>query len=159
MIVGLGIPFAVYGIFQSSVIWDFGLLLVIGAFLTFIFVGLAFVIALSNDHKIKGFGYAILTWLFLAIIYDGIFLILLMVFNEYPLDTFSLVATAFNPIDLSRILILLKLDISALLGYTGALFQQFFGTGLGIFASFSILVLWVVFPILLIVRISRKKDF
>jgi len=29
-------------------------------------------------------------------------------------------------IDLSRIMILLKLDISALLGYTGALFQNFF---------------------------------
>lgn len=31
----------------------------------------------------------------------------------------------FNPIDLSRVLILLKLDISALLGYTGAVFNNF----------------------------------
>lgn len=68
-------------------------------------------------------------WLFLAVIYDGLFLISLIVFNEYPLDKFSLAATMFNPLD-SRILILLKLDISVLLGYTGAVFKDFFGTAM-----------------------------
>ncbi len=65
-----------------------------------------------NENKIKGFGYAILMWLFFAVIYDGLFLISLVVFNEYPLEKFSLIATMSNPIDLSRILILLKLDIA-----------------------------------------------
>lgn len=156
---GLGIPFLLYGIFQSNAIFDFGLLLVVGCFLNFIFVALAFNIALSNENKIKGFGYAILMWLFLAVIYDGMFLISLVVFDDYPLDKFSLIATMFNPIDLSRILILLKLDISALLGYTGAVFKQFFGTGLGLFVSLGVLSLWVIFPIWRINVKLKKKDF
>ena len=135
------------------------MLLAIGAFLTFIFVALAFNIALSNENKIKGFGYAILMWLFLAVIYDGLFLISLILFQEYPLDQFSLFATIFNPIDLSRILILLKLDISALLGYTGAVFQKFFGTNIGALLSSSILILWVAMPTFRIVFKSKKKDF
>ena len=159
LVLGLGIPFLMYGIFMSSAIFDFGLLLIVGSFLNFIFVALAYNIALSNTNKIKGFGYAILMWLFLAVIYDGLFLISLMVFNEYPLDKFSLIATMFNPIDLSRILILLKLDISALLGYTGAVFKKFFGTNFGLILSLFVMSLWVLFPILRINLKLRKKDF
>ena len=159
LIIGLGLPFVFYGIFNSSAIWDFSLLLVTGAFLTFIFTALAFVIALANENKIKGFGYAILLWLFMAVIYDGLFLMSLIYFEDYPLDKFSLAATMLNPVDLSRVLILLKLDISALLGYTGAVFQQFFGTNLGLLISLGMLMLWVVIPTWVIYRMSQRKDF
>ncbi|MCG2462741.1 ABC transporter permease [Flavobacteriaceae bacterium F89] len=158
-ILGLGIPFVIYGLFESEAIYNFSLLLMTGAFLTLIFTALAFNIALNNENKIKGFGYAVLLWLFLAVIYDGLFLLSLVVFEEYPLDRFSLIATMFNPIDLSRILILLKLDISALLGYTGAVFKKFFGTNFGFLVSFSVLVLWSLIPIGLLARKARKKDF
>ena len=159
LIIGLGIPFAAYGLFQSNVIWDFSLLLFTGAVLTFIFTALAFNIALSNENKIKGFGYAILLWLFLAVIYDGLFLMTLVIFEEYPLDKLSLVGSLLNPIDLSRTLILLKLDISALLGYTGAIFKKFFGTNFGFIISTIVLCVWVILPMLRIVRKSKKKDF
>ena len=147
LILGLGLPFLIYGIFQSDEIFNFIMLLISGTFLTFIFVALSVLIALFNSNKIKGFGYAILMWLFLAVIYDGVFLIALVMFRDYPLDNLALTASFFNPIDLSRIMILLKLDISALLGYTGALFQQFFGTSTGLIVSISILTFWVVIPV------------
>lgn len=159
LILGLGLPFIFYGLFKSNAIWDFSLLIITGAFLTFIFTALAFNIALSNENKIKGFGYAILLWLLLAIIYDGIFLMSLILFEDYPLDKLSLVGTMLNPIDLSRTLILLKLDISALLGYTGAVFKQFFGTNFGLIVSFIMLTLWVIFPVFRIVYKSKRKDF
>ena len=159
LVLGLGIPFMLYGLFKSTAIFNFGLLLVVGSFLNFIFVALSYNIALSTENKIKGFGYAILMWLFLAVIYDGVFLISLVMFDEYPLDKFSLIATMFNPIDLSRILILLKLDISALLGYTGAVFKQFFGTHFGLIVSIIMLSIWVVLPVFRIVSKSAKKDF
>ncbi|QED37347.1 ABC transporter permease [Antarcticibacterium arcticum] len=159
LILGLGIPFAAYGLFESAIIWNFFSLLVSGVFLTFIFTALAFNIALSNENKIKGFGLAILLWLFLAVVYDGIFLLILVYFQDYPLDKFALIASVLNPIDLSRILVLLKLDISALLGYTGAVFKQFFGTSQGLIISFGVLALWVVLPVYRIIRISAKKDF
>ena len=159
LILGLGLPFVFYGLFNSNAIWDFSLLLITGAFLTFIFTALAFNIALSNENKIKGFGYAILLWLFLAIIYDGLFLMSLILFEDYPLDKLSLVGTMLNPIDLSRTLILLKLDISALLGYTGAVFKQFFGTKLGLILSFIMLIIWVLLPVMRIIYKSKRKDF
>ncbi len=159
LVLGLGIPFVLYGLFRSTAIFDFSLLILVGSFLNFIFVALAYNIALSTENKIKGFGYAILMWLFLAVIYDGLFMISLISFNEYPLDKFSLIATMFNPIDLSRILILLKLDISALLGYTGAVFKDFFGTRMGFSLSLAVLVLWVVLPVWRILVKANKKDF
>ena len=157
--VGLGIPFCLYGIFQSEEIWNFTTLLIVATFLTFIFVALSINIGLMNTNKIKGFGYAILMWLFFAIIYDGLFLISLIYFEDYPLDKFALFASILNPIDLSRIMILLKLDISALLGYTGALFTKFFGTNLGLFISFFMLFVWTIVPTFFLVKQSAKKDF
>jgi Cu-processing system permease protein len=65
----------------------------------------------------------------------------------------------FNPIDLSRILILLKLDISALLGYTGAVFKKFFGTNFGLIISFAAMILWIVLPVWRINMKLKKKDF
>ena len=159
LLLGIGLPFLLYGLRQSSAIWDFALLLVTGVFLTFIFTGIAFNISLSNENKIKGFGYAIMMWLFLAIIYDGLFLMALFIFEDYPLDKLSLIGTMLNPVDLSRTLILLKLDISALLGYTGAVFKQFFGTSFGLIISLIVLCIWVTLPILRIIRVSNKKDF
>lgn len=159
LVFGLGIPFVLYGLFRSDAIFDFSLLLVTGAFLTLIFTALAFNIAISNENKIKGFGYAVLLWLFLAVIYDGLFLMSLIIFEEYPLDKFSLVATMLNPIDLSRTLILLKLDISALLGYTGAVFKQFFGTNTGFLASILLLLIWTALPIWRLTYKAKRKDF
>jgi len=159
LVLGLGIPFVLYGLFKSNAIWDFSMLIVTGAFLTLIFTALSFNIALSHENKIKGFGYAVLLWLFMAVIYDGLFLMSLIIFEEYPLDSFSLVASMLNPIDLSRTLILLKLDISALLGYTGAIFKSFFGTNLGLFISLFMLVLWTGLPIWRLVYKAKRKDF
>lgn len=159
LVLGLLIPFAMYGILESNVIFNFLSLLLIGTFLSFIFVALSFIIALFNDNKIRGFSFAILMWLFFAVIYDGLFLIFLMIFQEYPLDKFALFASIGNPIDLSRILILLKLDISALLGYTGAVFQKFFGTTTGMIITVFILFLWIIIPAWIIYLKAKKKDF
>lgn len=159
LVIGLGIPFVIYGLFQSSDIWQFGMLILLGTLLTFIFTGISYNIALINENRIKGFAYAILVWLFLAVIYDGLLLISLLYFSDYPLDKFSLIASIFNPIDLSRIMMLLKLDISALLGYTGALFKKFFSNYWGSLIALGLLFVWVIAPILILRRKAAKKDF
>lgn len=159
LLIGIGLPFIFYGIFASSEILNFTTLIITGIFLSFIFSAIAFFIALKNENRIKGFGLAIVAWLFFAVIYDGIFLLLLSFFNDYPLENFAIGASMFNPIDLSRILILLKLDISALMGYTGAVFQKFLGTGLGMSVSFLVLLLWVGLPVWGIKRVALRKDF
>ncbi|KGE85859.1 MAG: ABC transporter permease [Phaeodactylibacter xiamenensis] len=159
LVIGIGIPFVAYGILHGPETWNFFTLISNGVLLTFIFSGLAFLIGLKNENKIRGFGLAIVLWLFFAVVYDGLFLLSLILFKEYPLEGFSLAATVLNPIDLSRIMILLKLDISALMGYTGAVFQKFLGTALGMGLSLLTLALWTGLPVWTIQRAAKQKDF
>jgi Cu-processing system permease protein len=79
--------------------------------------------------------------------------------QSYPIERTLIVLSMLNPIDLSRIVVLLQLDIAALLGYTGAVFQRFIGTALGVALSLSSLVVWIVLPLLLALRTFRRKDF
>ena len=53
LVLGLGIPFLLYGILLSGEIVNFIFLLIDGALLTFIFVALAFILSLYNDNRIK----------------------------------------------------------------------------------------------------------
>ena len=63
-----------------------------------------------------------------------------------------------NPIDLSRIQILLKMDIAALMGYTGAVFKDFFGTTTGIVVTTIVLSLWILIPVWISAKKFGKKD-
>lgn len=159
LIIGLSIPFVFFGVFDSSSIWDFFLLIIVGGILTFIFISLSFNIGISNDNKLKGFGYTVLLWLLLAVIYDGLFLILLILFNEYSLNYLTLWGIILNPIDLSRTLIILNIDISALLGYTGATFKMFLGNLYGVLSCIFLLLLWLIIPVLILVKKVKNKDF
>jgi Cu-processing system permease protein len=69
-----------------------------------------------------------------------------------------LILSGLNPIDMGRILILLKLDVSALMGYTGAIFQNFFGTTSGIIITTLVMFLWTILPVSLSLAKFKKKD-
>ena len=155
---GLGIAFLIFaGTAEESV--HLGMLTLCGALLTAIFTGLAFLISVLFEDRVKGFGIAILIWLFAAVIYDGLLLAFLVIFNDYPLEKATIGLTLFNPIDLSRILILLRLETAALLGYTGAVFNKFFGTMSGMAVSFGALLLWIFIPLLIFLKKVQRKDF
>ena len=156
---GIGIPFVLNGVLFSDMANSFILLILIGTFLTIIFSAISYFISLKSENRIAGFGLSIFLWLLFAIIYDGVLMIALIVFEEYPLDTFTLGAVLFNPIDISRVLLLLQLDISALMGYTGAVFSKFFGTYMGILVSFTMLIIWSILPIFFINKTAKGKDF
>lgn len=136
------------------------MVLALGGMLTLIFVALGFVLGLAfYEDRIKGFGFTIVIWLFMAILYDGLILMAVFTFGDYPLERFVIAATMLNPIDLARIMVLLEFDISALMGYTGAVFRQFFGTNSGILTASGMLALWLAVPAWIGLRVFRKKDF
>ena len=111
------------------------------------------------DDKVKGLSISIFVWLFFAIIYDGIFLLLLLAFKDYPLDKLTISMLVLNPIDLSRILILMKLDMSAMMGYTGAVLSNFLGKGTGMLVVSGSLLMWIILPLWRLYKIGLKKDF
>jgi len=92
------------------------------------------------------------------LIYDGLVLLILFNFSDYPLEKFTLVLSALNPVDLGRIFIMLKMDVSALMGYTGALYKDFFGGFWGLLFTTGIMFLWIIVPLRLSVKYFRKKD-
>lgn len=155
---GVGIPVILYyGMFTESL----GTLIIIfltGIFQTLVFTSFAFLIATINEDKLKGLGLSIFIWLFFTAVYDGLILFLLQMFQDYPLEKFALGLTIANPVDLGRILVILKFDVSALMGYTGAVFESFFGNNLGLIISFLILQFWFVVPFILGLKKFFKKD-
>lgn len=155
---GLGVAFLLFAGSAAEGL-HLAMLVLCGSLLTAIFTALAFLVSVLFEDRVKGFGTAILLWLFAAVIYDGLFLAFLVVFQDYPLEKASLGLTLLNPIDLSRILMLLRLETAALLGYTGAVFNKFFGTLTGTLVSFAALLLWILLPLLFFRRKIQHKDF
>lgn len=152
-LLGVGVPVL---LFNPSVT---GLYLILtGVLITFIFVALAFLASVLTRDKAKGIGIALLLWFYFALIYDGLVLFILYTFSDYPLENPTLAMTALNPVDLGRIIVLLNLDVSALMGYTGALYKSILGSVWGILLSFGLMVLWIVVPVLLSKRIFARRD-
>jgi Cu-processing system permease protein len=156
---GMGIPMLFFGILTSPALLSFLTLCGMAIVLSIIFSLLAFYVALRFENRVKGFGISIFIWLFFAIVYDGVFLLLLMIYKDYPLENLSIGMTIFNPIDLARILILLQLDVSAMMGYTGAVLQKFLGSGMGAVVIIISLLLWIAIPFYALLRLVKRKDF
>jgi Cu-processing system permease protein len=151
--VGVGVPILLFGVNPSAIS-----LLFTGVVLTLVFVSLAFLSSVLTRDKAKAIGIALLFWFYFSLIYDGLLLWIVYTFSDYPLEKITLVLIAFNPVDLARIIMLLQLDISALMGYTGAFYKEFFGSSLGLIFSTLILCLWIVIPIVIALQIFKKKD-
>lgn len=129
-----------------------------GFMLTLVFTSIAFWASVKAKDKARGIGFALLLWFYFSLIYDGLLLLILFSFSDYPLEKLTLVLSALNPVDLGRIFIMLKMDVSALMGYTGALYKDFFGSGTGILFTTGIMFLWAAIPLWLATRSFKRKD-
>ena len=151
--IGVGIPTLLFAFNETGLA-----LLVTGGCLTLVFTSIAFLASVKARDKAMGIGAVLLLWFYFALIYDALVLLILFSFMEYPMEKFTLLLSALNPIDLGRIFMMLKMDVSALMGYTGALYKDFFGSGTGILFTTGIMLLWIAVPILLALRAFKKKD-
>ncbi|MBL7930496.1 MAG: ABC transporter permease subunit [Bacteroidia bacterium] len=152
-LIGAGIPILLFA--PNSV----GLMMtVVGCLVTVIFTSIALLSSIVTRDKAKGIGISIILWLFFSLLFDGLVLFLLFQLSDYPIEKAMIPVTALNPIDLARILILLHMDVSAMMGYTGAIFKDFFGTSSGITIAFGVLLLWIVIPFRLSLMKFRRKD-
>ncbi|MFM9945444.1 MAG: ABC transporter permease, partial [Bacteroidia bacterium] len=124
---GAGIPILIYAPDKVGC-----MMLVLGCIISVVFVSIAFLSAILTRDKAKGIGISIMSWLYFALLFDGLVLFLTFQFAEYPIEKAMIGISALSPIDMARILILLDLDVSAMMGYTGAIFKDFFGTSAGL---------------------------
>lgn len=152
-LLGAGIPMLLY------TDWGTGLvLLLMGCVTTQIFVSLAFLTTMLASDKTRGTGISILIWLLFTMIYDAVLLYALFLLSDWPAETPLLALLMLNPLDLTRFQVILKMDVSAMMGYGGAAFKEFLGAAGGIVVSSLLLLLWIIVPYFLSLRIFRKKD-
>jgi Cu-processing system permease protein len=151
--IGAGIPILLFSFDATGIA-----MLFTGSALTLVFTSIAFLASVKSRDKARGIGSVLLLWFYFALIYDGLVLMILFSFSDYPMEKFTLLLSALNPIDLGRIFIMLKMDVSALMGYTGALYKDFFGSATGTLFTVGIMLLWIVLPLWWALRVFKRKD-
>jgi Cu-processing system permease protein len=156
-VLGVGLPFLYHGAVGMGAALP--ILLGTGLLLTVAFSALAFAIALATEDRVRGMGLALVAWMFFAVLYNGVVLLVMQVFADYPLEKLTILMVTLNPIDLGRVLLLLNLDVAALMGFTGAVFERFFGGGAGQLVSMAALSVWLAVPLFMGHRIFVRKNF
>jgi Cu-processing system permease protein len=158
-LVGVGLPFLWAAPAEEPGSGSIGLLLATGTLLTLVFTALAFLVSIVVVDRARGLGLAIVLWLGVTVLYDAILVLVATTMADYPLELPLLGLTLLNPVDLGRVLLLLRLDAAALMGYTGAVFERFFGSALGTAVTIGALALWVAGPMFVGMRRFVAKDF
>jgi len=153
-ILGIGIPLWFFYPSETSLF-----LLASGSLLTLACISIAIYICAIAKEKTKGMGFILLLWAFFAFLFDGLLLYFMYQFGEYPIEKVVLGISFLNPIVITRITVIMGTEASALLGLSGAVFKEFFGSSTGIMISISSLLLWVLIPFQLTKRKFLRKDF
>ncbi|HKL04089.1 MAG TPA: hypothetical protein VJ911_10445 [Cryomorphaceae bacterium] len=153
-LLGIGLPLLIFYPTLAS-----GLLIVSGLFLSVIFTGLALLVSTHQQDKSRSMGIVLLIWAFFSFIFDGIQLWVIYQFAEYPIEEGILASTFLNPVSISRIIVVMQTEASALLGLSGAVFKDFFGSMVGAIISIATLVVWTVLPYIFIRKRFLSRDF
>jgi Cu-processing system permease protein len=155
---GVGGPLAARALVETGTLRALVMLLAAGTCLVLVFTAFALCVAVLIEERSRGFGAALLVWLACTVVYDGVILLVLTAFRDYPLETPVLILTFLNPIDLARVVLLLTFDVALLMGYTGSIFASLFGTALGIGLAFGMLLVCAAVPLVAGFRWFRRKD-
>ena len=153
LLIGLGIPLLIFAPGKAALS-----LLIVSCGLTMAFVSLALLAAVLTRDKARGIGLSLLLWFYFTFIYDAMMLMIMFAYIDYPMETLTLTMISLNPIDLARVIVLLQLDVSALMGYTGAMLQELFSSGKGVLLASSVMLIWIVAPLKLAVRMFNRRD-
>lgn len=134
-------------------------LILAGVLLTLVFTAVAALSALASDDRARGLARALAAWLACTVVYDAGVLLVVMLFGNASLERPLLGLVLLNPVDLARVLLLLRLDVAALMGYTGAVFSRYLGSTTGSALTVAALLFWTVAPLALAARRFGRKDF
>ncbi|MCB1191657.1 MAG: ABC transporter permease subunit [Leptospiraceae bacterium] len=163
---GLAIAFLV-GIIPAAIVYVdindnhfylFVLLMLFSGFLHLIFISISFQLSVMLKTKEVILIVSLLVWFYFYILYDLIILGFSIQFGEYPLEVPVFTSILMNPLDLVRIIILIKMDIGALMGFSAAFFIKYLGGSLGIFISLLFMGLWCFVPLSVGYYLFHKRD-
>ncbi|NBC82401.1 MAG: ABC transporter permease subunit [Bacteroidetes bacterium] len=151
--IGIGLPVLLFASGMQSLF-----LLLSGLLLNLVFIAIALLVGVGVHDKSRGIGVTLITWAFFAFIYNGLVIFMMYQLSDYPIENLILVLSFLNPVDIARIMVIMKSEASALLGLSGAVFQDFFGTAKGGVVSILALILWSIIPFWITHKMFRKRD-
>lgn len=150
---GLGLPIVAHLPNKAGAV-----LLVSAGALALVFTVLGMLIAWSQREKARGVGLGLLTWFLFVFVYDAVLFWLMFALSDWPLEPFVVPIASVNPIDLARIMVMLEVDLAAMMGYSGAVYKQFFGGSGGMVVAGLVLLLWMGVPAWATLRKFIKRD-
>lgn len=155
---GMGLGMVLQIGLQGAGVGSYLLLLLLGCLLTVAFLSLAFFLATIVRKRELLFGWVLLAWFVCFVLYDLIVVGVVLLFGDYPLEIPMLILVFFNPIDLARVVLLVQSDLSAMMGYSGAVFQKYLGQAWGVGLGVAVMVLWSLIPAWLGLSFFKRRD-
>jgi len=116
-------------------------------------------IAAIWPDRLRAMSAALLLWLLMVVAYDLVVLGATSLLRGVPLQTVLFPALLLNPVDLARVLTTLAVGSGALFGPTSAVLVKMFGATWGILLGIAVLILETALPLLIAVRVFRKRDW
>jgi len=153
-LLGIGLPLLLFYPTLASLF-----LTIAGILLSIIFTGIALWVSTHQQDKTRSMGIVLLQWVFFAFVYDGMQLLVMYQLADYPIEQSILWATFLNPISIARILVVMQTEAAALLGLSGAIFQDFFGSLKGSLIAIFVLFVWGVVPFIFTRMKFLTRDF
>jgi Cu-processing system permease protein len=163
---GLGISYAL-GIAGGSVvnlkfsetgIGAYFLLVFLGLGLNTCFLAISFFIANLSLRKEVVFGLVMAFWFYFFILYDLLIFGVTVLGGDFPLEFPVMIMSFLNPIDLVRIILTIHMDISSMMGYTGALYSRYLGGAAGIALGSGLLIIWTILPLIWGMRFFNRRN-
>lgn len=159
LVAGMSIPFIFHGFGAREDVATLFVMLSGTVALTAAFTAISFYIALRFDDRLTGLGVGMAIWLALGLLYDGLLLIVVVLMPDRAIEKTLLAVTLANPIDLVRIALLMRFDVAAVMGYTGAVFRNFFSDKAGMAIIAGAMAAWIALPLSSGFLAFRRKDF
>jgi Cu-processing system permease protein len=116
-------------------------------------------IAVVWPDRLKAMSAALLLWLLMVVAYDLVVLGATAMFRGVPLQSVLFPALLINPVDLARVLTTLAVGSGALFGPTSAVLMKMFGSQGGVALGLAVLAIETVVPMLIAVRVFRRRDW
>jgi len=116
-------------------------------------------IAVVWPDRLKAMSAALLLWLLMVVAYDLVVLGATAMFRGVPLQSVMFPALLINPMDLARVLTTLAVGSGALFGPTSAVLMKMFGSQGGVALGLAVLAIETVVPMLIAVRVFRRRDW
>jgi Cu-processing system permease protein len=115
-------------------------------------------LAVLWPDRLKAMSAALLLWLLMVVAYDLVVLGATAMLQGAPLETVLFPALLLNPVDLARVLTTLAVGSGALFGPTSAVLMRTFGSSAGIALGLAVLTIESAVPMLIAVRVFRRRD-